>query len=770
MGVAEDFAPSFTQKPQLRQEDDGNKLIFECQLLASPKPEIQWFRSDTLLSEDTRTNFQIKSVGTNKYLVVLELDDVIETDAGLYKVKAKNTMGEVAASINLNFSPMDEPKEKQIDGLAPTFAKKPAIRQEEDGKRLLFECRIQADPRPVVSWFHNGNPVSEGPRHKLRIDKDGHSYFATLEIQNVTVEDAGKYKVTAKNDLGESNATISLNFDSCSNSCTTPCLYFIIHYLTLKAELSFFSVSIVIARVLLAVLCLDSQFRRVSALGDEAPVPEKEGIKPTFTERPVIRQTDDGANVTLECRCVGDPKPEIQWYHGKEEIRENSRYTITMEKDQVLYWLARLEINNVKRNDRGEYRAMAKNRYGTGVATINLNFEGTETAKIPDGKAPRFPKKPTIRQEGDVLIMECLLEANPDPDITWFQSENSIADSPRVRMLRQTTTKDIYLLTLEIANPTREDGGHYRCNAFNAYGESNANIALNFQGGDDAAGFAPSFIEKPKIIPNESGTLITMKCKCKAKPKPTVTWFRGTTVVKESSKISISVADVQEDVYELSLEIKDPSAPDGGTYRCHVKNEFGESNANLNLNIEAEPEPEGEGPTFVEKPRITSQQNGKLVIMECKVRSDPKPDIIWYKEGKQVTESSKITMSFEKIEEDVYYIKLELRDPGIEDSGLYKCNIKNAVGELNANLTLNIEIIPVIKEKPRVIKIIKKKTVIVECKVLSKFAPDCTWFKEADAVREDSRHSVHVEQVKDGNLQSSWKSPMSKKQTKVYIS
>lgn len=30
----------------------------------------------------------------------------------------------------------------------------------------------------------------------------------------MTVEDAGKYKVTAKNELGESNATISLNFDS----------------------------------------------------------------------------------------------------------------------------------------------------------------------------------------------------------------------------------------------------------------------------------------------------------------------------------------------------------------------------------------------------------------------------------------------------------------------------------------------------------------------------------------------------------------------------
>lgn len=31
------------------------------------------------------------------------------------------------------------------------------------------------------------------------------------------------------------------------------------------------------------------------------------------------------------------------------------------------------------------------------------------------------------------------------------------------------------------------------------------------------------------------------------------------------------------------------------------------------------------------------------------------------------------------------------QDPGQEDSGLYKCNIKNSLGELNANLTLNIE-------------------------------------------------------------------------------
>lgn len=77
--------------------------------------------------------------------------------------------------------------------------------------------------------------------------------------------------------------------------------------------------------------------------------------------------------------------------------------------------------------------------------------------------------------------------------------------------------------------------------------------------------------------------------------------------------------------------------------------------------------------------------------MDCKVRADPKPTIVWYREGKVVQESSKIKISIEKKEEHVYYLKLELREPDMDDSGLYKCNIKNALGELNANLTLNIE-------------------------------------------------------------------------------
>lgn len=102
--------------------------------------------------------------------------------------------------------------------------------------------------------------------------------------------------------------------------------------------------------------------------------------------------------------------------------------------------------------------------------------------RIPEGKQPRFPKKPVIHQEGDVLVMECELEANPMPEINWYQATKLILDTGRIRMAKKTTGKDMYLLRLEITNPTKEDGGNYRCNACNIFGESNANISLNFQG------------------------------------------------------------------------------------------------------------------------------------------------------------------------------------------------------------------------------------------------------------------------------------------------
>ena len=104
MGVGDDVAPRFTQKPQLRQEDGGQRLVFQCVLEASPKPDISWSRGTTSLSSSDRIRMRVDSVGGSAYNVIMEILGVTQADAGTYKVTAKNRLGEVSASINLNFS------------------------------------------------------------------------------------------------------------------------------------------------------------------------------------------------------------------------------------------------------------------------------------------------------------------------------------------------------------------------------------------------------------------------------------------------------------------------------------------------------------------------------------------------------------------------------------------------------------------------------------------------------------------------------------------
>lgn len=50
-----------------------------------------------------------------------------------------------------------------------------------------------------------------------------------------------------------------------------------------------------------------------------------------------------------------------------------------------------------------------------------------------------------------------------------------------------------------------------------------------------ADGFPPTFTEKPRIVPNETGTLVTMKFKVRAKPKAEMQWFKGSQKIKEGT-------------------------------------------------------------------------------------------------------------------------------------------------------------------------------------------------------------------------------------------
>ena len=94
-----------------------------------------------------------------------------------------------------------------------------------------------------------------------------------------------------------------------------------------------------------------------------------------------------------------------------------------------------------------------------------------------------------------------------------------------------------------------------------------------------------------------------------------------------------------------------------------MKNDFGQLQAKLNLNIEAEPAPAaipaGQAPTFVEKPKIVTREDGKLIMMIVRYRAEFKSECVWSFKETTISETSVMKLVHEKVA-DYWESRVEL--------------------------------------------------------------------------------------------------------------
>ena len=91
------------------------------------------------------------------------------------------------------------------------FIQKPVIRQV--GDKIVIECKLTAEPKPMIQWLVGSQEVVAGARINKTHTSDGANHIITLEIAQVNLNDGGEYKAIAKNVNGEAVATITLNFE-----------------------------------------------------------------------------------------------------------------------------------------------------------------------------------------------------------------------------------------------------------------------------------------------------------------------------------------------------------------------------------------------------------------------------------------------------------------------------------------------------------------------------------------------------------------------------
>merc|ERR1712045_1107161 len=139
--------------------------------------------------------------------------------------------------------------------------------------------------------------------------------------------------------------------------------------------------------------------------------------------------------------------------------------------------------------------------------------------------------------------------------------------------------------------------------------------------------------------------------------------------------------------------------------------------------------------------------------MIVRYRAEFKSECVWSFKETTISETRVTKLVHEKVA-DFWESRVELTDPAPENAGMYKCVVSNKFGEINANLSLNIEIAPVIRERPIIKKVEKKKSVVLQCAVQGSQDIDVQWFKEGQPIsaKQGSRYSIEKKksEVREG--------------------
>jgi len=186
-------------------------------------------------------------------------------------------------------------------------------------------------------------------------------------------------------------------------------------------------------------------------------------LKPVISDnstRSVI--ASEKGSVHLECYATGFPRPDITWRRDDNSLLPDGN---------AIYRGNRLEIEVVKKEDRGTYYCVADNGVGRGSKrNVAVEVEFQPVIAVP---------RPKVYQAMQYdMDLECLVEAYPPPSITWLKDGIVLNNNQHHKMSMFATsdqTTDSNLRTLSIE---KKQYGFYTCRAANRLGITESQVEL----------------------------------------------------------------------------------------------------------------------------------------------------------------------------------------------------------------------------------------------------------------------------------------------------
>ncbi|XP_072257602.1 neuronal cell adhesion molecule isoform X18 [Pyxicephalus adspersus] len=556
-------------------------------------------------------------------------------------------------------------------------------------ENIVIQCEAKGKPPPSFSWTRNGTlfDTEKDPLVTMKPNS------GTLEINIInggkTEAYEGEYQCTAKNDRGTAVSNIIVVRQS--------------------------NILIILKAILL----------------EGSPLWTKEKIEPI-----VIQQ---GMPLVLPCKPPrGLPPPVVFWMDNFfQRLPQNGRISQGLNGD--------LYFSNVQPEDsRDFYICYARFNLTQTIhqkQPISLKVLSTDSmnetiaANLTDtdfyGDSPAENRSPSLLVptghtsnrtvlRGEVLLLECIAEGLPTPEIRWNKEG---AEFPSDRVFFENYNK-----TLKIIEVSEADAGKYRCTAHNDRGSFHHIITVIVKA-------APYWITEPKnlvLSPGEDGTLI---CRPNGNPSPSITWLINGVAIE------LAPHDPSRKVEGDTVMFTKVQERASAVYQCNASNIYGYKLANAFVNV------------LAEKPRILSSKKvyqviaNKAAFLDCPFFGSPFPRIAWFK-GMQTS----VLHGNGYIFHDNGTLEVPVAQK--DSSGTYTCVARNNLGTDQKTVELEVKDPTMIISQPEYKVIQRYGSASFECKVKHDptLAVELLWLKDNSDLPIDERFIIENERLSIKNI------------------
>ncbi|XP_072176576.1 hemicentin-1-like [Diadema setosum] len=699
----------------------GGDISLDCPTTGYPKPEVNWFKNDRLLSRD---EVDIDEDNT------LFIPAASVEDAAKYTCLAINDAGNSSISVNVSVSVKPVIENSNIPEEVIVLLNNP----------VTLRCEVEVSvPQARVQWLKFGVPVREDSN--VHILDSGQS----LQIDQVQVSDRGRYTCIAVNIAGNATKYFGIT----------------VHVPPMFTDGNFVERS---------VYDIDeNEFTQLSCRADGSPRPTiqwfKDGRLVTHNE-PGVSVSANGQELTIQrvnrihagvfscvassivgnitksytlnirvspeiegaeiphnvsvinnraielrCPVYAIPPPTIVWY--KDGVPLHSyRNGVNISRDGTT-----LIITNAQLHDEGVYHCIATNEAGRQMKLFHLLID------VPPVIVSREPREIAVTA-GQSATLDCESYGVPRPTVTW--TKNGIFVSPASARYRMEQSGLLHIAAVSVA-----DDGVFECFVSNSAGNVTRRIDLQVQ-------VPPSIRPGPPKVTTRVSQSVRLFCDATGVPPPQIVWQKNGQRVQASDGF-LTIRDGM-------LQIDDAQPSDAGRYVCIAKNGAGVDVLKIRLEVH-------EPPSIVTATQSYRVRVDTSVELECQVSGIPQPTIHWRHNGRDINLASG------------HYIKLDnnnLKIPLVrpEDSGTYTCIARNNAGIGQAERVLVVldlpRIPPLTLEQSQMVVSVNRRA-ILSCPAEGYPPPEVRWRKDGRLISASGRitmtanHELIIDRVQESD-------------------